>query len=394
MPSSAQRLLYDIENSCVRVSMFKAKYDIFRTEEGITIVRLDSKGSVSVTVPHRVNSDCEDEETDDSWQDKIPELLISGKGTKKDLDLFIEAYNEALPKVTQSYFRSSWYDDADDSLASVTNKNGAILFERWFNDDTNEWIICPLQRLRGGRFGKVEKLQQKEFAISTSNLPSSSPSTIRHTCPVHGKNHPLYNVLRIMCGQSKPAEDKGFFDLLLDGVNQVKDMNAMNAESKKSSMESGYNDVIDWLGKKIPETSLLSSAIRCSAVMKFGIDTGTKQVRFPERGFKDKSSDDNDIPREEDRNAKAFLLCLSVFASGTLFYPLPGSLDQWKFRKESKQEEMRFIQQQAEQIVALLVQRTHRIQKLPLADDAIEQASVTRALEYLKGERTLFRHQV
>lgn len=401
--SSAKRLLWDIDHSCIRISYAKEKYDIFRTdEEGIAIVRLDAKGSNSVTVPSSCLNNfeiqiVEEEDNDLTWKENLGNLLKSGNGTLGDVSKLLKLFEEELHSLRQSYFRASWFDDADESLPEA-DTNGSILFERSFNND--KWNICPLNRIRGGRFGKIEKNEDKEFTLSSSNLPQNQKTIKREECIIFGDKHPLFQILKKMCAQPNSIEDNCLFECLHENVNLIKNMKPMNTFNfTQDEIDEKFNEVIDWLSLKkynlsFSANSLLSSALRCSHLMKIGIDTGTRIVKFPQRGFKDASNDQTDIPREEDRNAKVFLLTLSVFASGSLFYPFSGSFDKWEFRRETTQEEMRYIHSQAEKLVLILSLRSHKVEIIPLTPKIIEKATVERALSYLKGERKLFRHQV
>ena len=202
-----------------------------------------------------------------------------------------------------------------------------------------------------------------------------------------------------MCGQPNDLK-ASFFKSSEDLVRKLRSEEPM-APIILSQEDLGkhYNTVVDWLVNKKGDfhfnlEDLLQSAIRASDVMKTGIDTGTKKVRFPSRGFKDTSDDDNDIPREEDRNAKVFLLAISVYGSGNLFSPVIGSYNNWSFHSSATQEEMRNIHKHAELLVRILVERTYGVINPPLTSKTLSEASVTRALSYLKGERTLFRHQL
>src|SRR3990167_6216910 len=439
MKRTEERLLEDIQTRALEVKLWGEKYTVFRNQENThtVIVRQDSKGSVSVVVPDghvfpvgvggvggnsksksgrktrnkisspvsapvsveqpRNEQDCTKEDHDNKWKESIPRIRKTGDGTERHIGDILVAYRSAQMTEQPGYFRPSWYDDS--TVLPKGGSNGAMKFTCC--KEGSSWLVKPI---KVQRVNKSSCSDPNEWITLEEGAPKAwycgDAVTAHETTDCLGNRHCLYASLAKMCGSSSfpdtaAPEGLSLEERILWHTGNILKRSCMvpEYESKDAEIRSGLKQSLEWLAKTgFSRIGILASALRASSILKSGIDTGTKRVRFPQRGFKDTSDDEKDIPREEDRNAKALLLALAVHCSGTIFYPV-DSLNSWTFSPEATQHELRRVQLYADVMVDIASELAFGVAPESV-EDGSENASVERALSYLKGSVKLFQHQL
>ena len=366
-------LRQQLEQGCVGVKQGKSRYSVFRNRGGdaTVLVKIDAKKGSQTTVVK-----------DDQQKETLDE----------DIQNALSTFNESRKRKHEVAFRDTWFPNA-------TSAEGMMWISAKRDEESGQWGVKRRKKLRGGRFEEMQDQDEEWIPINNEGGLTLFPERIAIKDCIDGcddiENHPLYDALMHMAGvKSLPnstslmkeldeqAQSIEAFPLAVpqwdDKEYQVKQVNVI--KQVQDSLLAIFN-----------AKDVLASAYRAFHLLKLGIDNGTRRIRFPVRGFKDKSDDEDDIPREEDRNAKVFLLLCAVCQGGTTIYPQHGSLDLWMIRKETPQLHLLKMVRFMDRIVGHISSLVHGVSK---SWTRSKRASIKRALSYFKGPYKLYTHQL